>query len=58
MGVGRSGLTDENSIIAKAISKQVVQKPIIQGLGQRYCPVCRCGGANNFYCGRCGQRLG
>lgn len=57
MGVGRSGLTDENSIIAKAISKQIPQQPIIHGLGQRYCPVCKCGGANDLYCSKCGQKL-
>lgn len=38
--------------------KNVVKKPIIQGLGQRYCPVCKCGGADHFYCTRCGQKLG
>ena len=57
MGVGRSGLVDENKIISKAISKQIVQVPIVQGLGQRYCPVCKCGGANGTYCSQCGQKL-
>ena len=38
--------------------KNVAKKPIIQGLGQRYCPVCKCGGADHFYCARCGQKLG
>ena len=38
--------------------KSVPKKPIIQGLGQRYCPVCKCGGADHFYCTRCGQKLG
>lgn len=33
------------------------KKPIIHGLGQRYCPVCKCGGADHFYCTRCGQKL-
>lgn len=37
--------------------KQIPKKPIVQGLGQRYCPVCRCGGANHQYCARCGQKL-
>lgn len=38
--------------------KSVAKKPIIHGLGQRYCPVCKCGGADHFYCTRCGQKLG
>lgn len=38
--------------------KSVAKKPIIHGLGQRYCPVCKCGGADHFYCARCGQKLG
>ena len=38
--------------------KNVAKKPIIHGLGQRYCPVCKCGGADHFYCARCGQKLG
>ena len=57
MGVGRSGLLDEDSIIAKAIRKQVAQQPIVRGLGQRYCPACKCGGANDLYCSKCGQKL-
>ena len=57
MGVGRSGLLDENSIIAKAISKQVAKKPIVRGLGQRYCPACKCNGADDLYCCKCGQKL-
>lgn len=57
MGVGRSGLPDENRVIAKAIRKQVAQQPIVHGLGQRYCPVCKCGGANDLYCSKCGQKL-
>ena len=57
MGVGRSGLADENSIIAKAISKQVAKKPITRGLGQRYCPACKCNGADDLYCCKCGQKL-
>ena len=54
MGVGRSGLLDENSIIAKAIKKQVAQQPIIQGLGQRYAfSSCGCAGGRqgNHACG-------
>ena len=38
--------------------KSEPKKPIIHGLGQRYCPVCKCGGADHFYCARCGQKLG
>ena len=38
--------------------KNEPKKPIIHGLGQRYCPVCKCGGADHFYCARCGQKLG
>lgn len=38
--------------------KSVPKKPIIHGLGQRYCPVCKCCGADHFYCARCGQKLG
>ena len=36
MGVGRSGLTDEDSIIVKAIRKQVALQPNVRGLGKRY----------------------
>ena len=57
MGVGRSGLTDEDSIIVKAIRKQVALQPIVRGLGQRYCPACKCGVANDLYCSKCGQKL-
>ena len=38
--------------------KSEPKKPIIHGLGQRYCPICKCGGADHFYCARCGQKLG
>ena len=38
--------------------KNEPKKPIIHGLGQRYCPICKCGGADHFYCARCGQKLG
>ena len=41
-----------------ALEKQIAKKPIVQGLGQRYCPVCKCGGADHQYCARCGQKLG
>ena len=37
--------------------KNEPKKPIIHGLGQRYCPVCKCGGADHFYCPNCGQKL-
>ena len=57
MGVGRSGLPDEDSIIAKAIRKQIAKKPIIRGLGQRYCPACKLNGADDLYCSKCGQKL-
>ena len=40
-----------------ALEKQIAKKPIIRGLGQRYCSVCGCGGADHQYCGRCGQKL-
>ena len=40
-----------------ALEKQIAKKPIVQGLGQRYCSVCGCGGANHQYCARCGQKL-
>ncbi len=41
-----------------AVERMKPKKPIVQGLGQRYCPSCGCGGANYLYCGRCGQKLG
>ena len=41
----------------EALKKQIAKKPIVQGLGQRYCSVCGCGGADHQYCGRCGQKL-
>ena len=40
-----------------ALEKQIAKKPIVRGLGQRYCSVCGCGGADHQYCGRCGQKL-
>ena len=57
MGVGRSNLLDEDSLIAEAIRKQIAKQPIIRGLGQRYCPACKCGRANDLYCSKCGQKL-
>ena len=59
MGVGRSGLFDEDNLIANAIRKQVAQQPIIQGFGVkvRFCPACKCGEANDLYCSKCGQKL-
>lgn len=57
MGVGRSGPPDENSIIAKAIDKQVAKKPIIRGLRQKYCPACKFNGADDLYRSKCGQKL-
>lgn len=44
-------------VARKALEKQIAKKPIVRGLGQRYCSVCGCGGANHQYCGRCGQKL-
>ena len=41
----------------KSLEKQIPKKVIIRGLGQRYCPTCRIGGANDLYCGKCGQKL-
>ena len=46
------------NLAINALEKQIAKKPIVQGLGQRYCPVCRCGGANHQYCAKCGQKLG
>ena len=40
-----------------ALGKQIAQLPIVRGLGQRYCPTCKCGGANDLYCSKCGQKL-
>ena len=40
-----------------ALEKQIPQPPIVRGLGQRYCPICKCGGANDLYCSKCGQKL-
>ena len=50
-------LTEANGMAIKALEKQIAKKPIVQGLGQRYCPVCKCGGADHQYCARCGQKL-
>ena len=44
-------------VAINALEKQIAKKPIVQGLGQRYCSVCGCGGANHQYCARCGQKL-
>ena len=44
-------------VAINALEKQIAKKPIVQGLGQRYCPVCKCGGADHQYCARCGQKL-
>ena len=44
-------------VAIKALEKQIAKNPIVQGLGQRYCPVCKCGGADYQYCARCGQKL-
>lgn len=44
-------------MVCEALEKQIAKKPIVQGLGQRYCSVCGCGGANHQYCARCGQKL-
>ena len=44
-------------VAIEALKKQIAKKPIVQGLGQRYCPVCKCGGADYMYCARCGQKL-
>ena len=43
--------------LREAMEKQIAKKPIVRGLGQRYCSVCGCGGADHQYCGRCGQKL-
>ena len=44
-------------VAKNALEKQIAKKPIIRGLGQRYCSVCKCGGADYMYCARCGQKL-
>ena len=41
----------------KALEKTVAKKPIIRGLGQRYCSTCGCGGADSDFCSKCGQKL-
>lgn len=43
--------------VIEALEKQIPKKPMVRGLGQRYCIVCGFGGADNLYCSRCGQRL-
>lgn len=43
--------------VKNAVVKQIAQKPIVRGLGQRYCPSCGFGGANDMYCSKCGQKL-
>ena len=40
-----------------ALEKQIPQQPIVRGLGQKYCPTCKYGGANDLYCSKCGQKL-
>ena len=49
--------TNAKELAIKALEKQIAKKPIIRGLGQRYCSVCGCGGADHQYCARCGQKL-
>ena len=49
--------TNAKELAIKALEKQIAKKPIVRGLGQRYCSVCGCGGADHQYCGRCGQKL-
>lgn len=44
-------------VACECMEKQIEKKVIIRGLGQRYCPTCRIGGANDLYCGKCGQKL-
>ena len=48
---------DAKDLAINALEKQIAKKPIVRGLGQRYCSVCGCGGADHKYCGRCGQKL-
>ena len=54
---GNEELTTANSMAINALGKQIAQQPIVRGLGQRYCPTCKCGGANDLYCSKCGQKL-
>lgn len=44
-------------VAKNSLKKQIAQKPIVRGLGQRYCPVCGWGGANSDFCSKCGQKL-
>ena len=44
-------------VAKNSLKKQISQKPIVRGLGQRYCPSCGFGGANDLYCRKCGQKL-
>ena len=54
------GNTDWNhsyALAIQALKRQLSKKVIVRGLGQRYCPACGFGGANDLYCSKCGQKL-